>query len=58
LMGAHTVVVGIRPAVAITLVELGMELKAVRTSLDPDRGMALLRTLVEAEARRGRRGPG
>lgn len=46
-MDAATVLVGMRPAVAITLVELGMSLAGIRTALNVDKGMALLRTLAD-----------
>ena len=52
ILDAQTVVVGMRPAVAITLVELGLQLPGIRTALNVDAGLELLRSAID------RSGPG
>ncbi len=53
ILDAGTVLVGMQPAVAITLVELGLSLEGVKTALNVEKGMALLAAGMEAELSSG-----
>jgi rsbT antagonist protein RsbS len=49
MLDAETVLVGMKPAVAITLVELGMSLPGVRTALNVEKGMTMLQSSVRGK---------
>jgi Anti-anti-sigma regulatory factor (antagonist of anti-sigma factor) len=53
ILDAETVVVGMQPAVAITLVELGLPLKGILTALNVEKGMELLRSKMASRETSG-----
>lgn len=58
ILDAQTVVVGMQPAVAITLVELGLDMPGVLTALNVERGMEVLRACSNADFGAGVNGAG
>ena len=54
LRGAETVIVGIQPEVAFTMVQMGLSLEGVTTALDLEEGLALLDQRTKGDTRRGR----
>ena len=56
LLDSETVVVGMQPAVAITLVELGLPMQGIRTALDVEKGMVALRSAISEAGRNGHSG--
>jgi rsbT antagonist protein RsbS len=56
-LDAETVVVGMQPAVAITLVELGLPMRGIRTALDVEKGMTALRSAIFEAGQDGHKSP-